>query len=108
MYETGDGVSQSYKDAFHYWCLAAKQDMMEAQYKVAEYLMGGHCGESDIPAAVAILKILQGKGYPPALFIMGQFLMHDIGTQDEGVALVKQAAKSGYMPAVEYITVNNL
>ena len=59
MYEFGEGVDQSYENAYEYYLFAARKDNLESQIKVANMYRDGIGTEIDLDKSAYWLKRIE-------------------------------------------------
>ena len=96
MYDTGEGVTQDYQEAAHWYHLAAAQGHANAQFNLAVMYANGHGVAQDYQEAIRLYQALAEQGEAHAQFNLG--LMYAKG---QGVAQDYQEAARWYRLAAE-------
>lgn len=104
MYLNGKGVSENEQTAVHYFLIAAKKGIIQAQRIISrEYLSGNHLEQSYENARIWMEKAAE-QGDPEAQFTLGRYYMSDFGFDDDQKSFewFLKAAEQGY-PEAEYV-----
>ncbi|MBK6659731.1 MAG: sel1 repeat family protein [Proteobacteria bacterium] len=98
-YAFGDGVAQNDAQALHWYQRAAEQGSAVAQYSLGvSYALGEGARRDDALALKWVSRRRRAAGYADAQFNLGQMIRSGRGVkanENEGLALVKQAADNG-------------
>ncbi len=98
LYEYGDGVTQDYAQAFHYYSSA--QDMPEAQRDLAWYYRTGTVVSQDQKKAYAYLASAADKGDVLARYDLAEYYERT-NNLERAFSLYHAAAEEEYSPAMD-------
>lgn len=105
-YHNGNGVSQDYEKAAHWYTLAARQDNTKAMNNLAVLYTKGQGVEKDVRKAIELFKKAAEQGGKVAQYNLADYYLTDNEylkmDLKEGVRLLLRSAQQGYKPAIDY------
>ena len=105
-YHNGNGVSQDYEKAAHWYTLAARQDNTKAMNNLAVLYTKGQGVEKDVRKAIELFKKAAEQGGKVAQYNLADYYLtgNEYLKMDlkEGVRLLLRSAQQGYKPAIDY------
>lgn len=102
MFENGTGVQESLDQAYKWYRLAADNDVLDAQVRLAELYMSERVEGRGPTDAVEWLERAAQSGSAGAKFQLGLMYLEGFGVEEDAGAAARwfeQAAEQGYAPA---------